>query len=144
MRILWRRIQFGWMKGRRKRMKKISDIVKEMILGILVSGVCVALIGLIFVPARIDFIIGLFLGMAVAILMIFSMNHSIEKALDYDEKGAQIQSIKGYILRMIFLIAGFVAVYFVGWWSVGAYFLGIMCMKAAAYLQPYTKKFLHH
>lgn len=132
------------MKGKEKRMKKISDIVKEMILGILVSGICIALIGIIFVPEKIDFIIGLLLGMVIAILMIFSMNHSIDKALDYDEKGAQIQSIKGYILRMIFLIAGFVVVYFIGWWSVGAYFLGIMCMKAAAYLQPYTKKFLHH
>ena len=125
-------------------MKKISDVVKEMIVGILATGAVVALAGLIFVPEKLDFLLGILLGLAVAILMIFSMNHSIEKSLDYDERGAQLQCIKGYILRMIFLIAGIVAVYFIGMWSVLAYFLGIMCMKAAAYLQPYTKKFLHH
>lgn len=125
-------------------MRKISDIVKEMLLGIFGTGICIAVIGLILVPEKLDFIIGLVLGLVVASLMIFLMNHFIEKALDYDERGAQIQSIKGYILRMIILIAGIVAVYFIGMWSVLAYFLGIMCMKAAAYLQPYTKKFLHH
>lgn len=123
-------------------MKRISDIVKEMILGIIASGICIALIGLIFIPERINFLIGLVIGMAVAVLMIFSMNSSIEKSLDYDEKGAVIASIKGYVFRILLLAAGFVAVYFISWWSIGAYFLGVMCMKAAAYLQPRTKKFL--
>lgn len=125
-------------------MKKISDIVKEMLLGIFATGACVAVIGLIFVPERLEFIIGLLLGLVVASLMIFSMNYSIDKALDYDEKGARIQCIKGYALRTILLIGGFIGTYYIGLWSMAAYFLGVMCMKAAAYLQPYTHKFLHH
>ena len=143
MRISWRWIRFGWMKGKR-RMRKISDIVKEMLLGIFGTGICVAIIGIIFVPEKLDFIIGLALGLVVASMMIFSMNHSIGKALDYDEKGARIQCIKGYALRTILLIACFIGTYYIGLWSMVAYFLGVMCMKAAAYLQPYTKQFLHH
>ena len=125
-------------------MKRISDTVKEMLVGILGAGLVLAIIGLIFVPERLAFLIGLALGLLVAVLMLFSMNYSIEVALEYDEKGAQTQYMKGFALRTLLFMVGFVGACFIGFWSMVSYFLGAMCMKIAAYLQPYTKKLLRH
>lgn len=125
-------------------MKKISDTVKEMLVGILGVGFLIALIGLIFVPERLDFLAGLAIGMLIAILMLFSMNYSIELALDYGEKGAFAQYMKGFALRILLFMAGFVGACFIGFWSMTACFLGVMCIKLSAYLQPYTKKLLRH
>lgn len=124
--------------------RRISDIVKEMILGIFATDLLIAVMGIIFVPQKAAFSLGLLMGFIVAVIMIFSMNSSIEKAMDFEGKGATFQCVKGYIFRTVFLIAGFVAAYFLGMWAVLSYFLGVMSIKVAAYLQPYTKKFLHH
>ena len=124
--------------------RRISDIVKEMILGVLATDLLIAVIGLIFVPQKAAFSLGLLMGFIVAVIMIFSMYHSIEKAMDFEEKGAAFQCVKGYIFRTVFLVAGFIGAYFFGLWAVLSYFLGVMSIKAAAYLQPHTKKFLHH
>lgn len=132
------------MKGKRRNMKKISDTVKEMLAGILGAGFLIALIGLIFVPEKLEFLTGLAIGMVIAILMLFSMNYSIEVALEYDEKGAYAQYMKGFALRTLLFMVGFVGACFIGFWSMVACFLGAMCMKLSAYLQPYTKKLLRH
>ncbi|MBQ9765908.1 MAG: hypothetical protein IJW18_06900 [Lachnospiraceae bacterium] len=124
--------------------KQDNNIVKEMVLGILAVNLLVAIIGLIFVPQRVVFLIGLLMGLVVAVLMILSMKHSIEKAMDFGEKGAKLQTIKGYAFRTVLVVAGFVGAYFIGIWAMASFFLGVMSMKAAAYMQPYTKKFLHH
>ena len=125
-------------------MRRISDTVKEMLAGILGTGLLIAVIGLIFVPERIEFLIGLVLGLLVAVLMLFSMNYSIEVALEYDEKGATAQYMKGFALRTLLFMIGFVGACFIGFWSMISYFIGAMCMKFAAYLQPYTRKLLRH
>ncbi len=125
-------------------LKRISNIVKEMIFGIFAVDLLIAVIGLIFVPQKAVFLLGLLMGCIVAVTMVFSMNYSIEKAMDFEEKGATFQSVKGYIFRTVFLVAGFIGSCFIGLWTLLAFFLGVMSMKAAAYLQPYTKKFLHH
>jgi len=125
-------------------LRRICNVVKEMILGIFAVDLLIAVIGLVFVPQKIVFLLGLLMGFIVAVLMIFSMNFSIEKAMDFEEKGAAFQCVKGYIFRTILLIAGFVASYFLGLWAMASYFLGVMGMKGAAYMQPYAKKFLHH
>lgn len=123
--------------------KRISDIVKEMVLGIFAVDLLIAVIGLIFVPQKSAFSLGILMGFVVAVIMIFSMHHSIEKAMDFEEKGAAVQCVKGYGFRTLLVIAGFVASYFIGLWAMAGFFLGVMGMKAA-YLQPLTKKFLHH
>ena len=125
--------------------KRISDIVKEMVAGIIAVGLVVLLLGVIFVPDKLWFALGVLLGMAVAIVMVFIMHHSISKALDFaDSRAATITNIKGYAFRTVILIGGFIASYFMGIWSIAGYFLGVMSMKGAAYLQPCTKKILHH
>ncbi len=124
--------------------RRISDIVKELVLGIFAVDLLIAVIGLVFVPQKAVFSLGVLMGFIVAVIMIFSMHSSIEKAMDFEGKGATFQCVKGYIFRTVFLIAGFVVAYLLGMWAVLAYFLGVMSIKAAAYLQPHTKKFLHH
>lgn len=124
--------------------KRISNIVKEMVLGIFAVDLLIAVIGLIFVPQKVTFLLGLGMGFIVAVIMVFSMNYSIEKAMDFEGKGATAQCIKGYVFRTLFLVAGFIGSYFLGLWALAAFFFGVMSMKAAAYLQPFTQKFLHN
>ena len=125
-------------------MRRISDIVKEMVAGILAVCLLVAVIGLIFVPQKVSFMIGLSIGFLVAVLMVFSMHESIGKAMDYEGGGITSQLLRGYAFRTAFMLAGLVAMCFIDLWALAAYFFGVMSMKLAAYLQPYTKKLLHH
>lgn len=124
--------------------KRISDIVKEMVIGIAAVTLVILLIGLIFIPQRLDFAIGLLGGMIMAVIMVCSMHRSIGRAMERDKTGATFVCVGGYIFRTVLLIGGLIGTYYIGIWSLAGFFLGVMSMKIAAYLQPYVKKILHH
>lgn len=124
--------------------KRISDIVKEMVIGIAAVTLVILLIGLIFVPQRLDFAAGLLGGMIMAVIMVCSMHRSIGRAMERDKTGATFVCVGGYIFRTVLLTGGLIGAYYIGIWSLAGFFLGVMSMKIAAYLQPYVKKRLHH
>lgn len=131
-------------KERVRRMRRNSDIVKEMLTGIFAVCLFIAVVGLIFVPQKVSFFIGLGTGFAVAVIMVFSMYESIGKALDYAENGMTGQLLSGYALRTAIMLAGLIGMCFLDLWALAAYFLGVMSLKTAAYMQPCTSKLLHH
>lgn len=121
-------------------MKRLSLVLKELFIGILVYGIVVMGIGLLIAKDKPQYAFGLLIGLLTAGAMAFHMEKALNRALDLGEAGAQNHIRKTYMIRTAFVVLIFgVTVYFqLG--SVWSCFLGVMGLKAAAYLQPFVDK----
>lgn len=123
----------NWLNG-------LSDVLPDLLIGILLYGVVCEAVGLIFVKDRLFYSIGLLIGILCAMGMAVHMAWSLNMALDLGESGA----VKKMQLHNLLRYGIVVVVIFVLWLSgIGnpvVAFLGIMGLKVAAYLQPFTHK----
>lgn len=126
----------------REKIAGANKTLLELITGILIYGLLCQIIGLIFVEEKAAYSSGLWIGIMTAVAAALHMWHSLDVSLDYDENTAskkmQAQSIIRYVV--IVLIMGFTMIN--GFTNPLAAFLGIMGLKVAAYLQPFTHKLL--
>lgn len=123
--------------------KKVDETLSELILGILIMGILIQLADIlisvanrIFYHAIPRFAIGFWIGIAVAVGLSVHMYRSIDRALDMYAEDAEKYMRKAYLLRTaaILLAAGAVTYFDIGY--VMAYFLGVLCLKFGAFLQP--------
>ncbi len=114
----------------------------ELISGIFIYGIICQIIGGILVEDKLGYSSGLWIGIVTAVAAAVHMWHSLDRALDFDEgtagKKMQAQSIVRYVV--IVIIMGLTMIN--GVTNPLAAFLGIMSLKVAAYLQPFTHKLL--
>ncbi len=129
--------------------KKINETLLELICGILVSGVLIEIVDLIvtgvypqFSGLRFLFATGLWIGIAVAIALAAHMYRSIDRALDMQPKDAEGYMRKAYLLRTGIILLAAAAVHYLKLGYVMAYFVGVLCLKFGAFLQPLVHKFL--
>lgn len=122
-------------------LKQISRLTKELVLGIWGYGIIVLLIILIFINDKLFYCVGLLEGLIIATCMIVHMQISLDKALNIGEAGAEGHIRKSYGIRtaVVFLSLGLIYYFHLG--SVLTAFIGIMGLKVAAYIQPFTNKF---
>ncbi len=113
----------------------------ELLAGIVLSGIVFELIGLIFVKNKLSHSIGMLIGIFIALAMATHMAFSLNNALDWDEEHAKRAIWKSYMLRYasVAICMGLVAYFRIG--DIISCFIGIMSLKAAAYLQPHLHKF---
>lgn len=124
-------------------MKKIVETVNrtlfELEVGILIYGVICQLF--VFLPKdKAGYSIGLWIGIAAAALAAFHMWYTLDKGLDFDEKSAVGYLARQNIIRYVGIVAVMIAIAVSGMGNPLSAFLGIMGLKAAAYMQPFTKK----
>lgn len=123
--------------------KKVDETLSELILGILIMGILIqtadiliSVANRIFYHAIPRFALGFWIGIAVAVGLSVHMYRSIDRALDMYAEDAEKYMRKAYLLRTaaILLAAGAVTYFDIGY--VMAYFLGVLCLKFGAFLQP--------
>ena len=129
--------------------KKINETLLELICGILASGVGIEVIDLIvtgvyaqFSGLRFFFATGLWIGILVAIGLASHMYRSIDRALDMQPKDAEGYMRRAYLLRTLIILLAAAAVHYLKLGYVMAYFVGVLCLKFGAFLQPLMHKFL--
>lgn len=123
------------------RIKKIDRTLLELLTGIVVfSLVCQAAV-LPFSVDKVRYAIGLWLGSVVAFLSAIHMWRSLNIAFLCDEKSAARLLAGGYVIRYLITGVFLVLLFYTQTGYVLAGFLGVMGLKAAAYLQPVTHKF---
>ena len=126
----------------REKIAGVNKTLLELIAGILIYGLLCQIIGLVFVEEKDAYSSGLWIGIVTAVAAALHMWHSLDVSLDYDENTAskkmQTQSIIRYVV--IVLVMGLTMIN--GLTNPLAAFLGIMGLKVAAYLQPFTHKLL--
>ena len=122
-------------------MKKLfgySQTLNEMFLGILAFGAVIWIAGIWFVKDRLLFSSGLWLGILIACMAVWHMWKGLDVGLDLD-------NATKYITRQNMIRYGLIVISYslICVWEMGnpvAAFIGIMGIKAGAYLQPLTHK----
>lgn len=120
-------------------MKNKTTLI-QMCLGTILFGIVSQLIFVWFVDKKGYFSLGLWLGIIVAILGAIHMQWSLEKALDMGEGGSVKKMVLHNMLRYFCLIAFLGVLMITDFANPLSAFLGVMGMKAGAYLQPLVSK----
>lgn len=124
-------------------LKRLNDVLPELVLEILAWGLLVQLVGVWFVADKLRYTTGLWIGIAAAIGMAIHMAVVIHDTVDMmAEKRARVRATVFSLLRYIVLAALFAVVLYFHLGSIIPMFLGVMGLKVAAYLQPFMHKFI--
>jgi len=127
-------------KNMRKKLSDMNSALPGLLGGIVVFGVVSQIVGLFLVEEKLNYSIGLWIGVVIAAFMAFHMAWSLNSALDLDVKGAQAAAIRQNIIRylIVVLILGILMITEIG--NPIAAFLGVIGLKVSAYLQPIFQK----
>ncbi len=123
--------------------RKTHGALLEQAAGILISGILVQVIELLVAAmypqlagSRTSFALGLWIGVATAVVLAAHMHCSIARALAMQSDGAERYMRKVYFLRTAVILAVAAAVHYLGLGYVMATFTGMLCLKAGVFLQP--------
>lgn len=123
--------------------EKSREILAEVCLGIalycILGELIIYLLPVRTAPAAIAF----FLGTVMSACSMVHITYVTELVLDmHNQKEAQKHTIGAYLLRMAVMTAVILVVYFTEYLNMAALFIGLIGIKAGAYLQPFTHRFL--
>ena len=128
----------------RSMKKRLNKALPALLLGIVLYGLLVQFIGVWFVKDKLLYSTGLWIGIAMAMGMAIHIAVVIEDAIALNgENHAKNKIVAWSLLRyMIVVIIFFVTLKFrLG--NVLMEFVGVMGLKAAAYLQPFIHRVLY-
>lgn len=134
-----------------KQEKKIDETLKELLLAILVFEIAAQIIGAIVVGIFLEggvlkYTFGLWIGAMLAFASAYHMWWSIDRNLSVNadnEGAARAFAIKQNLIRYAVVLLVFLGVCLTTFSYPLAAFLGIMGLKAGAYLQPLVRKVMH-
>ena len=121
--------------------KKISETLKELLIGIFFYGIIVEVIGICFIKDKMYFTIGLWFGVFLALAAAVHMWWGLDKAMDMGN-GASKYALSQNMIRYGVIVVAFAALCIMDFGNPLAAFAGIMGLKAGAYLQPFTHKII--
>lgn len=123
----------------KEKITKINRTLFELETGIVIFG-AVCQIFVFLVEDKAGYSRGLWLGILIAALSAFHMWWSLDKALDLPEKSAVKSMSTHTMLRYLVITAALAATAISGIGSPLSAFLGIMGLKASAYMHFITKR----
>lgn len=124
-------------------LRRLNDALLGLVLGILIYGVLVEIIGVWFVRDKLDYTVGLVIGIACACWMAINMATVIRDSVDTcDEAQAKRISTGKSNLRYTIVAVVFIAMIKLELGNPLAAFAGVMGLKVSAYLQPFAHKFM--
>ena len=117
-----------------------NETLLEMWVGTVLFGAVCQVSVVWFLKDKAGYSIGLWLGIIAALITILHLSVTLDKALDLGEGGAKkhmvIQNLVRYFVLTIFLVVLMITDFA----NPLAAFLGLMGVKAGAYLQPLLHK----
>lgn len=119
-----------------------TETLWELLLGTFSFGMFVWLVIIVFVERKLYFSLGLWMGVILALLAACHMWWGINKAVDLGD-GAVKYVLSQNMVRYGVIIVIFGALCILDFGNPLAAFAGIMCLKAGAYLQPFTHKIIN-
>ena len=123
-------------------MRNMSKVLKELLLEIAILGVVMQIIGALFVSDQLSYALGLWVGIVCSCLMAIHMEWALVTGMDMgDAARGHVQKHSVIRYGVVLIVFGLLA-YFMKQ-SVVPCFLGLMTLKVAAYLQPFTHKLIH-
>lgn len=113
-----------------------AELLAVMSLFVIVAGILVA----IFSKDKFYDMSGFLMGAAIAYFMVWHMNRAAKNALMLPEASVKGYIIKHYVIRLLVVLAVMVGMVVFQAGNIIISLLGIMALKVAAYLQPFTDK----
>ena len=120
--------------------KRVNDTLFELMCGIFLWGAFWQAAGVWFVPDKAKCSLGLWIGALTAEFCVVHMYRALDRALDFMEKDAQKYVMSRSLMRYGLIMAVFLVLEATGAGNVLCFALGLMGLKAAAYLQPLLHK----
>lgn len=124
-------------------MKKLNTTLVELWAGAIIFSVLSLLVGIWFVENKLAYALGLLVGTLTTMYLAWHMARSIEKMLEKAEQGfdggagMRVSSLLRYgLVVLVLIVTAFVS----DWINPISVFIGVMGLKVAAYLQPFTHK----
>lgn len=125
-------------------LKRINEGLPRLVVGILLYGIVVWFAGVWFVEEKVDYSIGLWYGIAIAIGMAIHMAYVIYDAVTFDgEDGAKTRVAVKSVLRFLVVTILFGILGYFNLGNLLAAFIGVMGLKVSAYLQPLFDKIVN-
>ena len=122
-------------------LRRINDVLPELVLGIVIYGIIVEIAGVWFVADKLRYSTGLLIGISLAIGMAINIAVVIRDAVEiYGEDGAKNRVIVKSILRYLIVVVVFFTMMKFNLGNLFTAFIGVLGLKVSAYLQPFTHK----
>lgn len=117
----------------------MNKVLKEMLVTIIAFGIIFQIIGSLILQDKFSFTIGLWIGIICAAFMAIHMEWALRTGMELGD-GAKSHVQKHSVIRygVVLIIFGVLA--FLNKNTILPCFLGLMTLKVAAYLQPFTDK----
>ena len=123
----------------KEKIKKISETLKELLIGILFYGILVEVIGVCFIEDKMYFTIGLWYGIFLAFAAAIHMWWGLDIGLELGDNAGKYM-LSQNMIRYGVIVVAFAVLCIMDFGNPLAAFAGIMGLKAGAYLQPFTHK----
>lgn len=123
-----------------EKIEKIDTTLKELLIGIAATGILFQLTIVWLVKDKLSYSAGLWLGVLLAAFLAWHMWRTLDEALNLGAAGAEKTMRKQSLLRYVVVVAVLAVLMCTDIANPLAAFLGVMTLKAAAYLQPMTHK----
>lgn len=124
-------------------LKRINPVLPELIIELILYGLVIQFAGVWFVEDRLRYSTGLWIGIVVAAGMAVNMAVVILDTVELmAEKRASKKSALFSAIRYILVVMAFAVVGVFRLGNLITMFFGVMGLKVAAYLYPFTHKFI--
>lgn len=119
-----------------KKIKELNSVLAELVVGIILVGMVCEVTVVWFVTDKVKYSLGLMIGIILAAAMALHMAWALDTAVSMDVSGAEKKIRFNSIFRYLVVVIILFIVMVTKFANPLAVFLGIMSLKAAAYLQP--------
>ncbi len=125
-------------------LRRINDALPGLVLGILIYGVLIQVTGVWFVEDKLDYSIGLWYGIAIAIGMAINLAKVIYDVVTFtgENNAGKFMAAKS----MLRYLAAAVLLFILGYFEIGNIIMacvGMFGLKISAYMQPILMKIVH-
>ncbi|MBR4083405.1 MAG: hypothetical protein IKK33_03875 [Lachnospiraceae bacterium] len=122
-----------------ENVKKINRALLELWIGILFTGLLCQFIGMWFADNKVLYSVALWIGIVLGLITVVHMYRTLDRALDLGA-GAQKVVTTANLVRYGCVVIVFLIVLLTDVLNPLITFMGLMSVKVAAYLQPFTHK----
>lgn len=123
-------------------LKRINPILPELLAGIALYGLVLQLTGMWFVNDKFEYTLSVWMGIALAMGMAVNMAIVILDSVDVmAARGTPARTGFWSMLRYVVVVGVFAGAWYFELGNPLVMFLGVMGLKASAYMQPHLHKF---
>lgn len=122
-----------------EKLRKVNRALLELSVGILFMGCMCQLIGMWFVADGLLYTVALWLGVVLALITVMHMYRTLDRALDLGADATKAVT-RANVVRYACIVVVFGIVLATGVLNPLITFMGLMSLKVAAYIQPFTHK----